>query len=487
MMCIIFDILENAPYMPIPKIIHQIWIGPKPRPTKFMDTFRDKHPDFEYILWTEEEMERRGFKLENQIAYNRMTEWCGKADILRWELLYRYGGIYQDADSVCLEPFDDTFLSKNAFAAFENEIARQGLVAVGTMGFPAKHPLCRAAIDWILNNDSCPQTTGLRAWATTGPVLLTNLLNSGKYPDFSVFPSHCFIPNHFTGVNYTGHKKVYCYQEWGSTKQNYEIMNGIEVPQELLAPKEWVSVLISSYNTKFIYIKECLESIRCQTGHFGIELVWINDGSNEMETRLLEAELENFQKSTRFTRLIYSKNPQNMGLSASLNYGVHLCNCELIVRMDSDDIMTPDRIHKQMMFMKSKPDCMMAGAQLQMFHSDSGGEKVILRKTDHLEQITLDWLRQTRSDWFMNHPTMIYRKSAVLEVGNYDSSIKTSSEDYDLELRMLKKYGKLYNMPDIVLYYRIHSDQMTYGGKSMTPENVAARAKMKSIALDEIR
>ncbi len=32
----------------IPKIIHQIWIGPKPAPTKFMDTWRDKNPDFEY-------------------------------------------------------------------------------------------------------------------------------------------------------------------------------------------------------------------------------------------------------------------------------------------------------------------------------------------------------------------------------------------------------------------------------------------------------
>ena len=103
--------------MPIPKIIHQIWIGPKPRPVKFMNTFRDKHPDFEYILWTEEEMVKRGFRLENQVAYDRMTEWCGKADILRWELLYRYGGIYQDADSVCLEPFDETYLSKSAFAA----------------------------------------------------------------------------------------------------------------------------------------------------------------------------------------------------------------------------------------------------------------------------------------------------------------------------------------------------------------------------------
>ena len=172
-----------------------------------------------------------------------MTEWCGKADILRWEILYRYGGIYQDADSVCLEPFDDIFLSKPAFAAFENEIARQGLVAVGTMGFPPKHHLCRAAIDWILTNDTCPQTCGLRAWATTGPVLLTNLLNTGKYSDFSVFPSHCFIPQHFTGVKYEGHKKVYCYQEWGSTKQNYEVMDQMEVPAEYLEPKEWVSVL----------------------------------------------------------------------------------------------------------------------------------------------------------------------------------------------------------------------------------------------------
>ena len=465
--------------MPIPKIIHQIWIGPKPRPVKFMDTFRYKHPDFEYILWTESEMERRGFKLENQDAYDRMTEWCGKADILRWEILYRYGGIYQDADSVCLEPFDEVFLSKNAFAAFENEIARQGLVAVGTMGFPPKHDLCRAAIDWILTHDTCPQTTGLRAWATTGPVLLTNLLNTGKYPGFSVFPSHSFIPNHFTGVNYTGHKKVYCYQEWGSTKQNYEVMHNIEVPRELLEPTEWVSVLISSYNTKYLYIKECLESIRCQTGHFGIELVWINDGSDEMTTQLLEAELEYFRSSTRFTRLIYRKNPTNIGIGASLNSGVNLCTCDYIVKMDSDDIMMPDRIQKQLAFMRNHTDCMMAGAQLQMFRCDGGGEKVLMQQTNHPTEITVDWMRQTRSDWFMNHPTMIYRKSAILEVGNYNPDIKLSSEDYDLELRVLKKYGKLHNMPDLVLYYRIHPDQSTYNGKSMKPEYVAAREQMK--------
>ena len=48
----------------IPKIIHQIWIGDKPAPTKFMDTWRDKNPDFEYIRWNEEEFIKRDFKIE---------------------------------------------------------------------------------------------------------------------------------------------------------------------------------------------------------------------------------------------------------------------------------------------------------------------------------------------------------------------------------------------------------------------------------------
>ena len=45
--------------MTIPKIIHQLWIGPKPRPYKFMKTWEDKHPDYEYILWNEEEIKKR--------------------------------------------------------------------------------------------------------------------------------------------------------------------------------------------------------------------------------------------------------------------------------------------------------------------------------------------------------------------------------------------------------------------------------------------
>jgi glycosyltransferase involved in cell wall biosynthesis len=69
-------------------------------------------------------------------------------------------------------------------------------------------------------------------------------------------------------------------------------MDKIELPPYLREPKFWVSVLIPSYNTKPLYIKECLESIRQQKGHFGIELVWINDGSSSEYSAYLEEELK---------------------------------------------------------------------------------------------------------------------------------------------------------------------------------------------------
>ena len=276
----------------IPKIIHQIWIGPKPAPTNFMDSWRDKHPDFEYIRWSESELLKKGMMIQCKDRVESMSEINGKADIIRWEILYKYGGVFIDADSICIEPLDDTLMNCKAFASYENEEARKGLVATGTMGFYPNHPLCKDAVEWILKNEISVEKTGYRAWKTVGPGLLTNLINQYKYPDFTVFPSFYFLPLHYTGLSYNAHGKIYAYQEWGSTKQNYEQMNNIELPAVFTEPEKWVSVLLSSFNTKHIYIVDCLNSIKSQEGHFGIEIVWINDGSDKLNTILLERELE---------------------------------------------------------------------------------------------------------------------------------------------------------------------------------------------------
>ena len=449
--------------MSIPKIIHQIWIGTKPSPSKFMNTWKDKNPDFDYIKWNEQEFIQRGIVFETQSKIDSIEEINGKADIIRWELLWKYGGVFLDADSICIEPIDDVLLKCKAFAGYENEQVRQGLVATGTMGFPPNHPLCREAIDWILLNPVSQRETGQRAWYNVGPGLLTRLLQSNKYPEFKVFPSHYFLPFHYTGLKYGGHEKVYAYQEWGSTKQNYEIMNQIELPDELREPKEWVSILIPSYNTKTIYIKECLDSIRAQVGNFGMEIVWINDGSTDMNSTLLEKMLQRFEETSRFVKVVYRKR-ENSGVCKSLHYGLELCTNEIVFRMDSDDIMFPERIQKQLDFMKKVKMVNCCGSNVQFFTTDGLGEN-----TQHSQWITWDNYKENKSHWIMNHPTLCFRKSAVLSVGSYNIETNSAFEDLELELRLLKKYGTLYNLPEVLLYYRIHEDQVTFNGKTSTP------------------
>lgn len=452
--------------MTIPKIIHQIWIGPRPAPTKFMQTWKDKHPEFEYILWNEEEFQRRNIQFECINRINEIEEICGKADIIRWELLYQYGGLFVDADSICIESFNKLIEKKQPFCGYEHEQARPGLIAVGTMAFPKNHPLPGMAIKWIKQNPISIQQTGKMAWQNTGPVLITRLINTNIFKDVIVYPSFMFLPEHCTRIQYIGHSKVYAYQEWSSTRRNYEIINTIELEEQYKTPNEWISVLISSYNTKNEYIVECLNSIKEQHGHFGMEIIWINDGSNKESTEFLEKILNEYKENMRFTKIIYKKWEKNMGLAYSLHEGIYLCSHELIIRMDSDDIMKPDRILKQINFMKENPEYVICGTNVDYIR-----DQHIVGQTNMQEQIIWEEYKKHPSIWIMCHPTLCYKKSAILKVGNYNKDNKLGApkdkqqphigEDLELELKLLKQYKKIYNIQECLVFYRLHTDQVT--------------------------
>lgn len=468
----------NNIIMSIPKIIHQIWIGDdKKAPTNMMRTWKEKNLDFEYIFWNEEELVKRGMQFKCNRQINMINEINGKADIIRWEILYKYGGIAIDADSICIEPFDETFTTvKEGFATYENEIERGTLVATGTMGFIPNNPLCRDIIDWIASDESEESIKSFRAWYSVGPGVLTTFLETGKYPLFTVFSSHYFLPIHFTGNKYTGHKKVYAYQEWGTAKQNYDIMNSIQLPLELLPPpseSQWVSILVSSFNTNTKYIRDCLESIRMQNGYLGIELVWMNDGSTQENSLLLENELARFQSSTRFCKVVYERIEKNIGTFECLNRGVLKCSHELIYKMDSDDVMLPNRLWTQYNFMNANPDAVVCGGGMILFDSKNN---IVGNKTH--PNLTWDDFKREQPDWIANHPTLCMRKSAVLEVGNYSPFFfgETMMEDYCLILHLLKRFGKIHNIPDTLIYYRIHDEQLTH----KTPSNSSTCLRLRT-------
>ena len=463
--------------MKIPNILHQMWIGPKPMPQSMMRTWREKHPDFEYIVWTEDEIAKRQMTFQCAEAIHLIPELCGKVDIMRWEILYQYGGIFIDADSICIHPLDDVILrdTTTAFAAYENETLRKDLVAVGTMGFTPRHPICQYAIQWIRDNTYTEITSVCRAWKTVGPTLLTRALDAVPNHQVTVLPSFTFLPIHHTGVRYQGHRKVYAYQEWGSTKNNYDYLSLLAtLPREIREQPLWVSVLITSQNRKQRYLEDCLQSILNQLGDFSIEIVWINDNSDETHTHLLKTTLQAALKQSRFITIKTKRNKPGRGFIHALNEGLRLCSHEYVFKMDSDDIMHAMRMFKQLEYMMSHPECPVCGTNVLMFREDAAtGDPVFLTQTNHPERLTWQEYRAAPSHWFMNHPTLCYRKSAVLSVGGYQDEIY--AEDLHLEVRLLKKYGSIANLEDVLLYYRIHPDQMTYQGKHNTPETVRKR------------
>lgn len=101
--------IKHPPYSvipKIPKILHHIWLG-GPMPEQYVlwrKKWQAMHPDWISMLWTDKEVAH--LNLENQEYYDETTSFGEKANLLRYELLYQFGGLYVDTDCECFRAFD---------------------------------------------------------------------------------------------------------------------------------------------------------------------------------------------------------------------------------------------------------------------------------------------------------------------------------------------------------------------------------------------
>ena len=195
----------------IPKIIHQFWIGPRTRPDALIDTWRKLNPTWEHVLWTEDNLPS-DFILQDKIR--NLREYAGKVDMMRYETLIRHGGFCIDADAECVAPLDDSFVENDSFTCWENEHARPGLLSVGYMASTPGNVFFQRVVNELKTKDIDPR---MSAWRVVGNQHLTDTYNKYGYTGLRIYPSHYFLPEHFTGVTYTGGGKIYARQHWGST------------------------------------------------------------------------------------------------------------------------------------------------------------------------------------------------------------------------------------------------------------------------------
>lgn len=202
-----------------------------------------------------------------------------------------------------------------------------------------------------------------------------------------------------------------------------------------------VSVIMPVYNNAQ-YVQGAIHSILVQT-YTDFELIVIDDGSTDGSAYLIS------QITDPRVRKVY--HPQNRGLVSSLNEGLSMATGEYIVRMDSDDLSTPDRLGVQVSFMDQNPSIELSGAA---YTTSIGGRPKV--NPIHHEEIST-WLL---FHCCICHPTVIMRNSMVHRLGvQYDNNYP-HAEDYELWNRLAPQI-QTSNLPINLLFYRLHTSQVS--------------------------
>ena len=110
----------------IPRIIHQTWMTSQlpSRYAPWVTSWLKKNPTWQYWLWTDDDarqLVRRYYK-QNVAMYDGYTRNINRADVMRYFVLDRYGGVYADIDAECLRPLDDIISNHSCILAEEHRV-----------------------------------------------------------------------------------------------------------------------------------------------------------------------------------------------------------------------------------------------------------------------------------------------------------------------------------------------------------------------------
>jgi mannosyltransferase OCH1-like enzyme len=188
-----FFLKHNSRKQIVAKKIHQIWLGSKiPKKYKqWIDSLKKFNPDYEYCLWDEKKILK--LDLINRKQFIDAKNYGVKSDIARYEILYKFGGIYLDTDFEPLKKFNKKLLTFPFIAGlvFSNSpqiangfiIASKGsailkLIINNLLSFPKNYLIANQILNY------------------SGPLYLTRIIkeNAKKFKDIIILPSQYFYP-----------------------------------------------------------------------------------------------------------------------------------------------------------------------------------------------------------------------------------------------------------------------------------------------------
>lgn len=241
-----------------------------------------------------------------------------------------------------------------------------------------------------------------------------------------------------------------------------------------------VSIIIPAYNARR-FIGESIDSALNQT-YSNCEILVIDDGSTDDTRAFLQ------HRYGDQIRYIYQ---ENQGRGAARNYGLHLARGKYIQFLDADDLILPDKIRMQVMFLEAHPEYAAAYCHALFFFEDDPDHP-----SDHPRQESYcsgDILEREILEPFLLPIMILVRRTWVDKVGGFDETLR-SNEDWDLWLRIAHAGGLFaYMLGEPMALYRVRRRETAKASIHLQSgvfvlgklrHTIADRSRRKSLRID---
>lgn len=203
-----------------------------------------------------------------------------------------------------------------------------------------------------------------------------------------------------------------------------------------------VSVIIPNYNYGD-FVASAIESALSQS-YPNVETIVVDDGSTDASAAVIATFSERIQVIAK----------ENGGLSSARNVGIHAARGELLLFLDSDDILLPGAIEELLNAYAA------AGSGDRLVYGDSlFFDCSATRPVKRISPSGHIWRVLLGGNFICCHEALVPRRLALEEAG-FDESLKMS-EDFDFWLRLARKH-EFCHVAVTVARRRIHGKMMSH-------------------------
>lgn len=220
-----FNNVEPTTICKIPKVFHYIWLGKKlPEQYKpFLDSWFKYHPDWTYVFWVDNPenyylgelkdfdfdglnkfldsnnvdtkrivLDVKNLAFDNKKFFDETRNYGQRSDILRWEILYRLGGVYIDVDFECIKPLDMLHYMYDFYTGIQPLDTSFIQLGAALLGARPNHPILKKCVETIKDDWHYQQIV-----LSTGPLHFTKAfcesVNENNFINIAL-PASYFYP-----------------------------------------------------------------------------------------------------------------------------------------------------------------------------------------------------------------------------------------------------------------------------------------------------